>query len=172
MLFRLTKIFATTTVVALAAMALAACGGSEPQDVSFDFAVVDRALTANDTTFVATQGDTVTLNLSADEDAEFHVHGYELIQEVAAGESATITFEANATGRFSVEMHVSGAADTHDADDNDLDGEVQTPAEATAAYIAMDDAEETDDHDHEADEHEHEGEGVDIALGAIEIRPR
>lgn len=292
MFFRLTKIFATSTIVALTAMALAACGGSEPQDVSFDLTVVDRALTAENTTFSATQGDTVTLNLASDEDAEFHLHGYELVQEVAAGATGAITFEANATGRFPLEIHVVDTAepsclvdstvslhlmvepgaeaghfvvtaepenfelhdgnhwhlfldgelhgmffdpsteiqltegmhevrgelvdadhcelgvrdtvmftaeahdtdaeshDDHDADaaaHDDHDADEQTPAEATAAYIAMDEADgamdhdaEADDHeadDHEADEHgadehEHEGDEIDVAIGALEIRPR
>ena len=258
---------AKSTIVVLTAIALAACGSSEPQDVSFDLTVVDRALTAEDTTFVATQGDTVTLNLSADENAEFHVHGYELIEEVAADATGTITFEADATGRFAVEIHVVdttepacqagtdaslrlivepgheegyfvvtadlesfeihdgnhwhlfldgdlhgmffetstevqmsegmhevrgalvdadhcevGVEDTvmfthdayvaadnvHDAEaHDDHDGDHQTPAEATAAYIAMDEAD-----DHEADDHEHEGDEIDVTIGAIEIRPR
>lgn len=280
MFFRLTKILPTGTIVALTAIALTACSSSEPQDVSFDLTVADRALTAEDTTFVATQGDTVTLNLSADENAEFHVHGYELIEEVAADATGTITFEADATGRFAVEIHVvdttepacqagddaslhlivepgdeegqfvvtadlesfelhdgnhwhlfldgdpqgmffetstevqmsegmhevrgalvdadhcdMGVEDTvmftvaaHDADvapdddhdaeaHDDHDGDKQTPAEATAAYIAMDEADEhaADDRgadEHGAGEHEHEGDEIDVTIGAIEIRPR
>jgi hypothetical protein len=79
--------------------------------VTFDLVVEAQTLAGDITTFVAHQGDTVTLNLSADEDSEFHVHGYKLIHNVAAGQVETLTFEADATGRFSLAMHVSDAPD-------------------------------------------------------------
>ena len=149
MFSRATKIFATSTLVAFAAMAFAACRSSEPQDVSFDLTVQDRALTAETTTFVATQGDTVTLNLSVDEDVRFHLHGYELLQEVEAGATGTITFEADATGLFAIEMHVLASAEdgaTENGHDPDPHGEDDDP--------------------------EHEEDQIDVKLGAIEIRPR
>ena len=57
---------------------LSACGGGEPGEALFDLAVVDGALAGDERTFVATQGDTVTLNLSSDVPVVIHLHGYDL----------------------------------------------------------------------------------------------
>jgi hypothetical protein len=103
--------------------ALAACGGSDPQDLSFDLAVANGEAVGGQSTLQAKQGDTVTLNVTSDEDGEVHVHGYELLQDVVAGTPAAITFVANATGQFPIEFHPHGAADHADEGDAHEDGD-------------------------------------------------
>jgi len=51
------------------------------------------------------QGDSVTLNLKSDRPGSFHIHGYDLQQEVVVGEVTPFQFLANATGRFGINFH-------------------------------------------------------------------
>jgi FtsP/CotA-like multicopper oxidase with cupredoxin domain len=53
------------------------------------------------------QGDRVTLRLRSQESTEVHLHGYDLEEEVPQGEVATLSFEADLTGRFEIEDHES-----------------------------------------------------------------
>ena len=50
------------------------------------------------------QGQRVTLIVSADVSDEVHVHGYDLMADVAPGSPARISFEASVPGRFEVEL--------------------------------------------------------------------
>lgn len=50
------------------------------------------------------QGQRVTLIVSADVADVVHVHGYDLIANVAPGSPARISFEASVPGRFDVEL--------------------------------------------------------------------
>ena len=50
------------------------------------------------------QGQRVTLIVSADVVDEVHVHGYDLMADVAPGSPARISFEASVPGRFEVEL--------------------------------------------------------------------
>lgn len=96
----------------LSLLLMAACGGGTPEDVSFDLAIADGGLAGDESTFVAKQDDTVTLNLTSDAHGEVHIHGYDLTQDVGPGESSSITFLADATGRYAMEFHPSEEAST------------------------------------------------------------
>lgn len=50
------------------------------------------------------RGRRVTLVVSADVADEVHVHGYDLMADVAPGSPARISFEASVPGRFEVEL--------------------------------------------------------------------
>lgn len=50
------------------------------------------------------RGQRVTLIVSADVPDEVHVHGYDLMADVAPGSPARISFEASVPGRFEVEL--------------------------------------------------------------------
>ena len=52
-----------------------------------------------------TEGAQVNLQLTSDRPIEFHVHGYDLEEEVQPGEPAELMFEATTTGRFPIEDH-------------------------------------------------------------------
>ena len=51
------------------------------------------------------QGDPVRLDVTPDVPAEVHVHGYEIMREVEAGQTAKFAFPATAEGVFEVEVH-------------------------------------------------------------------
>ena len=80
------------------------------------------------------QGDNVTLNLETDRPGSFHIHGYDLEQEVAAGEVTRFQFVANATGRFRINFH--GAAQPNDAAQMSMDGG-ENVVEASSSQGAM-----------------------------------
>ncbi|HET9600260.1 MAG TPA: hypothetical protein VFP08_01675 [Acidimicrobiales bacterium] len=60
-------------------------------------------------TFPVALGQTVILRLVSDSDQEYHVHGFELEQQVAAGVEATFEFTADVPGSFDVESHTNDA---------------------------------------------------------------
>ncbi len=135
---------------------LSACGGGEPSEVSFNLSVVDGALAGEETTFVASQGDGVTLNLSSNVPGVIHLHGYDLKETVGPGVPSVITFKADATGRFALEMHSTGAAP---------DAMHEHDSVADKHSVSSDEAANEEDHDHDAG-------SEDFNLGALEIRPR
>jgi hypothetical protein len=51
-----------------------------------------------------TVGDRIDLIVRADVEDEVHVHGYDLMEDVAPGSPARISFEADSEGRFEVEL--------------------------------------------------------------------
>jgi Cupredoxin-like domain len=52
------------------------------------------------------EGDRVTLEITtSDAPTEIHLHGYDIEGEAAPGEPATLSFEADLTGRFEIEDH-------------------------------------------------------------------
>ena len=52
------------------------------------------------------KGDPVRIDLTSDVPAEAHVHGYELTEEVEAGQPAQFDFTATLEGLFEVELHI------------------------------------------------------------------
>jgi len=57
-------------------------------------------------------GDTVRIEVTSDVDDELHVHGYDKATDLVAGQPGSVSFTADATGVFEVELHHSGAAVT------------------------------------------------------------
>jgi hypothetical protein len=49
-------------------------------------------------------GDTVTFRVVSDVDEEVHVHGYNIAQDIGAGETITMSFKATIEGIFEVEF--------------------------------------------------------------------
>jgi hypothetical protein len=74
---------------------------------TYNLVVQNRHLIEGDTVLTAKKGDTVSITITADESDELHLHGYDLSTEFEAGAPATITFVANKTGRFPMEMEGS-----------------------------------------------------------------
>ncbi len=106
------RILTYLSIVALISLALlavaAACGGSEPEELTFDLTISDRSL---DTDAVRVKhNDIVTLNFNTDERGSVHLHGYDIEDEASLGEAATIAFTADATGRFRITFHPGGAS--------------------------------------------------------------
>ncbi len=55
------------------------------------------------------EGNQVNLQIISDRPIEFHLHGYDLTEEVEPGETANLSFEATDTGRFGIEDHTTDA---------------------------------------------------------------
>ena len=88
--------------VLAAAMALTtfigACGGGEPEELTFNLEIEQRALSKEDATIEAKQDDKLTIELTSDEPVNYHLHGYDLEGNVGPDMPATLEFDAYATG--------------------------------------------------------------------------
>lgn len=58
------------------------------------------------------QGDTVSINFTADEPGEVHLHGYDLSAPVSPEEPGALTFDADTAGAFGLNFHVYAPAAT------------------------------------------------------------
>ena len=101
-----------TSIISLASLAaVAACGSSDPEDLSFNLTISDRGLKPD--VVKVKQNDTVTIEFDTDEPGSVHLHGYDLERDVVQGETATMSFAANATGNFSLTFHPVGEIDVN-----------------------------------------------------------
>lgn len=50
-------------------------------------------------------GDSVEITVTSAADDELHLHGYDLVLQLKAGEPGTLAFVAEHAGRFEVELH-------------------------------------------------------------------
>ncbi|MBB2944356.1 hypothetical protein FB565_004085 [Actinoplanes lutulentus] len=81
------------------------CGSAAPDAVPLNVALREgRAEPAPHRVSVAT-GSPVLLGVSADVPTEVHVHGYDLVYPVQAGQPACVLFVADRAGLFDVEAH-------------------------------------------------------------------
>jgi hypothetical protein len=53
------------------------------------------------------EGDTVRFRVRSDVPEEVHVHGYDILRKVTPGKTTTISFKANITGIFEIELEQS-----------------------------------------------------------------
>jgi FtsP/CotA-like multicopper oxidase with cupredoxin domain len=78
-----------------------------PREQTVDIAIEDGAMTPEQ--IEVGEGDRVTLRMTTPgPPTEVHLHGYDLEEEVEPGEPATVSFEADLTGRFEIEDHETG----------------------------------------------------------------
>ena len=96
-------------IVAASAFVRVAGAGDRKTRV-FDIALRDGMIADADTTIRVTEGDKVELRWSSDGAVGLHLHGYDIEIEVEAGATGTMSFEANATGRFAIVAHGHGAS--------------------------------------------------------------
>jgi FtsP/CotA-like multicopper oxidase with cupredoxin domain len=59
-------------------------------------------------TLTYNQGDTVRFRVRNDKAEEVHIHGYDIKKELAANETADVSFEATIPGIFEIELEHSG----------------------------------------------------------------
>lgn len=78
-------------------------------DVEIGLHVEKGKLVSGPKVIKLTRGDRVSITVVSDAPDAMHVHGYELHLEVPAEQPATVRFEADKTGRFTTELHQSGA---------------------------------------------------------------
>ena len=94
-------ILALATLAALAA----ACGSSQPQELTFDVVIANDSWNMEGEIIEVKQGDHITFNVESDVRGGFHLHGYDLYNEVAPGQPASFNFTADATGNFEIMLH-------------------------------------------------------------------
>jgi hypothetical protein len=76
---------------------------SAPEEQQVALAINGNTMSPDEVS--VTEGQEVTLQITSDHPIEFHVHGYDLEEEVQPGEPAELLFEATTTGRFPIEDH-------------------------------------------------------------------
>jgi hypothetical protein len=53
------------------------------------------------------KGTSVTINMTASDAEDYHLHGYDLEQKADAGKTSTFEFTADQTGQFDLESHLT-----------------------------------------------------------------
>ena len=105
-------------LVLIGSIVVSGCGsGDEPEEVTFDLRIADRAIAGFDSAVEVKQYDDVTFNITSDEAASFHLHGYDHELELTPQVTGSVSFTADATGSFPITIHVgaeSGGMDHHD----------------------------------------------------------
>lgn len=76
-----------------------AAGGQ--QEAMFDLAIREGVMSPEEIT--VDEGDEVLLRITSDAPLEFHLHGYDLEEEIEPDEPAELAFDATITGRFEIE---------------------------------------------------------------------
>lgn len=76
-----------------------------PAAITFELTLHHGQLTSGPDTLRVTQGQTVTLQVLADQADELHLHGYDLSVQVQPGVPAELHFVAEHSGRFAIESH-------------------------------------------------------------------
>lgn len=76
-----------------------------PHERTIQLAVEDGAMSPDEVE--VGEGDRVKRLLTSDELVEVHLHGYDLEREIEPGETTTLSFEADLTGRFEIKGHES-----------------------------------------------------------------
>jgi len=89
------------------AKAPTASAGSDRPDRAFKVRVKDGRPVGGPVTWTASKGDTVLLQVTADQADEVHVHGYDEKADVSPGAPVKLQFTADATGIFEVELEGS-----------------------------------------------------------------
>ncbi len=114
----------SVVLLSLAAPALifaAACGGAEPQDVEVSVTIRDDLMSPD--TVMVNHNDKVTLKIDSDIPGAFHLHGYDIEQEVVPGDVADLAFTADATGRYRIAFHKTSSGGDSGHGHNESAGE-------------------------------------------------
>lgn len=72
-----------------------------------ELVVKSAALVSGPSRIRVRQGDAVILRVTSDRADELHLHGYELEAQLRPGVAANLSFIANRSGRFDLELHRS-----------------------------------------------------------------
>jgi FtsP/CotA-like multicopper oxidase with cupredoxin domain len=74
----------------------------------FTVAIRQRKVTNGPNVISVKKGDSVEIVLTADEAAELHLHGYDILLTLTPNEPGKMKFTANIAGRFPLEAHRFG----------------------------------------------------------------
>lgn len=86
------------------APASAASNAAQGKDV-FDLVVKDGKLASGQPVMQIHQGERVVLRITSNAADELHLHGYDLTAQLTPQETTVLEFNANRTGRFTLELH-------------------------------------------------------------------
>ncbi len=78
--------------------------------VVINMAIAARAGSLSRDDLQVNKGDNVSINFTADEPGEIHLHGYDLTAPVSPGSPGTLNFVADTAGAFGINFHVFAAA--------------------------------------------------------------
>lgn len=101
--------FGAVRIAAIVACLLVAAAPAGAAERVFDLDVRAGKVADERRHIRVTQGDTVRLRWRSDRPIVVHLHGYDIERRVEPGAVAEMSFEATATGRFSVSEHGHGA---------------------------------------------------------------
>jgi plastocyanin len=73
----------------------------EQQEKTIDLVIEKGIMTPDEIT--VDEGDRVEFRITSDSPLEFHLHGYDLEEEIESDELAELSFDATITGRFEIE---------------------------------------------------------------------
>lgn len=74
---------------------------------TFELVIQNKKIVSGQSTITVKEGDKVTLKITSDEAEEFHIHGYDQSVELLKNKMVELSFTANITGRFELELEES-----------------------------------------------------------------
>ena len=95
---------ALIAMMGMAAIGMANSVSAEELRV-FELSIAERQLTSPEKTLRAREGEELEFRVRSDETAELHVHGYDLMIPLQAGETTVTRLLATVAGRFPVTLH-------------------------------------------------------------------
>src|SRR5215472_235528 len=78
---------------------------SSPQTHRFELRIQNGEISDRSKPIKVQRDDSIEIDWSADQRAIVHLHGYDILLTVDPGQTQKMTFVANATGRFPIELH-------------------------------------------------------------------
>ena len=79
----------------------------EPAVQTFNLVIKGKKLISGPQTITLKEGDEVKITITADEDEEWHLHGYDKSAQLEKDKPVEIAFTANISGRFIYELELS-----------------------------------------------------------------
>jgi len=131
--FRIPKLI--TTMVGAGTILAVSCGGSAPEAVEIPITVEGKTMDPG--TIRVKQGDTVTLKIDAENDGEFHLHGYDIAQNIDEDSVVSFYFVADATGRFKITFHHSKKGDDEDKEGDHGHADEKESAEFDIGFLEV-----------------------------------
>jgi hypothetical protein len=78
---------------------------SSPQTHRFELRIENGQISNGSNPIQIQRDDSVEIDWSTDQRVIVHLHGYDILVTVDPGQTQKMTFVANATGRFPIELH-------------------------------------------------------------------
>jgi len=78
---------------------------SSPQTHRFELRIQNGEISDRSKPIKVQRDDSIEIDWSTDQRAIVHLHGYDILVTVDPGQTQKMTFVANATGRFPIELH-------------------------------------------------------------------